>query len=121
MAKSEFLANMSHQIRTPMNAIIGFSEMLADDGLNPEQKKQVGIIRDSGRHLLQFINDILDFSKIEAGQLNMEITEVPVENSLAVIESLMRPAATEKGLKLEIIRNQPLPEFMRTDQTRLKQ
>ena len=120
-AKGEFLANMSHQIRTPMNAIIGFSEMLADENLEDEQKRQVKIIQDSSRHLLQLINDILDFSKIEAGRLDVDVADVPVENILAVIDSLMEPAAVEKGLKFEIIRNQPLPELIQTDPARLKQ
>jgi len=120
-SKSEFLAEISHQIRIPMNAIIGFSEMLADDNLTEQQKKQVGIIRESSRQLLQLINDILDFSKIEAGKLEIDIAECSLESVLAAIESLMRPLATEKGLQFEIIRSQPLPEFIRTDATRLKQ
>jgi len=120
-SKSDFLAEMSHQIRIPMNAIIGFSEMLADDNLTEQQKKQVGIIRESSRQLLQLINDILDFSKIEAGKLEIEIAECTLESVLAAVESLMRPLATEKSLQFEIIRSQPLPEFIRTDPTRLKQ
>jgi len=120
-AKSEFLSNMSHQIRTPMNAIIGFSEMLAEENLDAEQKKQVRIIRDSSRHLLQLINDILDFSKIEAGRLDLDMADIAVESILAAAQSLMQPAAAEKGLQFEIIRNQPLPKFIRTDPSRLKQ
>ena len=120
-SKNEFLAEISHQIRIPMNAIIGFSEMLADDNLTEQQKKQVGIILESSRQLLQLINDILDFSKIEAGNLEIEIAECTLESVLAAVESLMRPLATEKSLQFEIIRSQPLPEFIRTDSTRLKQ
>ncbi|MDD5010646.1 MAG: ATP-binding protein [Phycisphaerae bacterium] len=120
-AKGEFLAAMSHQIRTPMNAIIGFSEMLAEDNLDAEQKKQMRIIRDSSRHLLQLINDILDFSKIEAGRLDVDSSNVPLESILTATQSLMQPAAAEKGLQFEIIQNQPLPKFIRTDPARLKQ
>ncbi len=120
-ARSEFLADMSHEIRIPMNAIIGFSEMLAEESLTEQQEKQVAIIRDSARQLLQLINDILDFSKIETGKLDIEIADCSVESVLAAVESLMRPAAIEKGLQFEIIRSQPLPEFIRTDSTRLKQ
>jgi len=119
--KGQFLSNMSHQIRTPMNAIIGFSELLAEENLDDEQKKQVKVIRDSSRHLLQLINDILDFSKIEAGKLDLEMTEITVDSILSSIESLMKPAATEKGLQFEIIRNQPLPRFIHTDPSRFKQ
>jgi signal transduction histidine kinase/DNA-binding response OmpR family regulator len=119
--KGQFLSNMSHQIRTPMNAIIGFSEMLAEENLDDEQKKQVKVIRDSSRHLLQLINDILDFSKIEAGKLDLDMTEITVDSILSSVESLMKPAATEKGLQFEIIKNQPLPRFIHTDPSRFKQ
>ena len=120
-ARGEFLANTSHGIRTPMNAIIGFSEMLAEENLTEQQKKQVEIIRDSSRHLLQLITDILDFSKIEAGKLDVEITDCAVGNILAAVEALTRPTAMEKRLQFEIIRSGSLPEFIRTDSTRLKQ
>jgi signal transduction histidine kinase/DNA-binding response OmpR family regulator len=120
-SKSDFLANMSYQIRTPMNAIIGFSEMLTDENLDPEQKRQVRIIQESSRNLLQFINDILDFSKIETGRLDVDIKDVSVDSILAAVESLMKPAAVAKNLQFEIIRIEPLPKFIRTDSTRLKQ
>jgi signal transduction histidine kinase/DNA-binding response OmpR family regulator len=120
-AKSDFLANMSYQIRTPMNAIIGFSEMLTEESLDQEQKRQVRIIQDSSRNLLQLINDILDFSKIEAGRLDVDIKDVAVESIISAVELLMKPAAIEKKLQFEIIRIDPLPKFIRTDSTRLKQ
>ena len=120
-AKNVFLADMSHEIRIPMNAIIGFSEMLAEENLTEQQKKQVKMIRDSGRYLLQLINDVLDFSKIEAGKLDVEIADCNIESVLAVVESLMRPAAIEKKLEFEIIRSEPLPEVIRTDAARLRQ
>ncbi|MCX5633903.1 MAG: response regulator [Phycisphaerae bacterium] len=120
-SKNEFLANMSHEIRTPMNAIIGFSEMLAEENLTEEQKKQVDFIRDSSRQLLDLMNDILDFSKIEVGKLDINIADRSVENILTSIELLMRPAAAEKKLQFKIIRNDPLPQFIRTDSAKLKQ
>lgn len=119
--KNEFLANMSHEIRTPMNAIIGFSEMLAEENLTEQQKKQVDIIRDSSKQLLQLINDIVDFSRIEVGKFDIKIADCGIENILTSIELLMRPAAAEKKLRFEIIHNEPLPHFIRTDSTRLKQ
>ena len=70
--KSEFLANMSHELRAPLNAVIGFADILRDGlsgPLSDEQAEFIGHIRSSGRHLLALINDILDLSKVEAGQL----------------------------------------------------
>jgi len=120
-AKSEFLANMSHEIRTPMNGIIGFSEVLAEERLTAEQKHYVDIIRASAENLLQLINDVLDFSKIEAGKLNIEITDCSLQELLAVVESLMRPVATEKGLEFELLQCSQLPVQIRTDSLRLRQ
>ncbi len=120
-AKSEFLANMSHEIRTPMNAIIGFSEVLAEEELTDEQRHHVNIIRESSENLLQLINDILDFSKIEAGKLDIEIVDCPLEQLLAGIESLMRPAATKKRLVFEVLQCTELPVQIHTDPVRLRQ
>jgi len=122
-AKSQFLANMSHEIRTPMNAIIGFSELLAEDELqlSDEQRHHINIIHDSSESLLGLINDILDFSKIEAGKLDIEITDCLLEQMFAVIESLMRPTAKNKGLDFEILQCNQLPRKIRTDPVRLRQ
>jgi PAS domain S-box-containing protein len=90
--KSQFLASMSHEFRTPLNAIIGFSEVLEDKTfgeLNEKQTKYVGNILNSGHHLLHMINDVLDLSKIEAGKMELEYDEVKigelVENSLVMV------------------------------------
>lgn len=121
LAKSQFLANMSHEIRTPMNAIIGFSQILEDQELTDEQRHHVDIIQDSAKHLLALINDILDFSRIEAGKLDIEIVECGLHKLFAVVESLMRPPAIEKGLAFEILPCGELPAQIRTDLVRLRQ
>ena len=120
-SKNEFLANISREIRIPMNAIMGFGEMLAEENLTEQQKKQVAIIRDSSRQLLQLINDILDFSKIETGKLEVEAADCSFENILVAVESIMKPAASEKNIQFELVRKKPLPASIRTDSVRLKQ
>ncbi|TFG48863.1 MAG: CBS domain-containing protein [Candidatus Brocadiia bacterium] len=119
--KGEFLANMSHEIRTPMNAIIGFSEILAEGDLSEDQRNHVNIIRESAGNLLHLINDILDITKIEAGKLETEPVNISLGRILAVVESMMRPMASEKGLDFMVIRCGKLPAEIRTDGGRLRQ
>jgi len=121
LAKSEFLANISHEIRTPLNAIIGFSQVLAEQDLSDEQRHYADIIRESSENLLQLIEDVLDFSRIEVGKLDIQISEYSLGCLLAITESLMRPAAMEKGLKFEILQCGELPAQIRTDSVRLRQ
>ncbi|MHC4721255.1 MAG: ATP-binding protein, partial [Planctomycetota bacterium] len=120
-SKSDFLANVSHEIRTPMNAVIGFSDLLAEENLTDEQRAHVETIRQAAQDLLKLIGDILDFSKIEAGKLDTEIIDCSLGEILAGIESFMRPGATNKGLKFEIIQQTKLPATISTDPTRLRQ
>jgi PAS domain S-box-containing protein len=122
-AKSRFLTTMSHELRTPLNSIIGFSGLLTSGlvgELSEEQLFQIGMIQDSGKHLLELINDILDLSKVEAGAVVVHPSRVkPAEVISAVMESV-RPLAAQKGLELrvEIPREQATIE---TDKDRLRQ
>ncbi len=124
-SKGEFLAGMSHHIRTPMNAIIGFSEILAEDDLTPVQQNQVKIIRDSSRALLRLINDLFDFSRIESGRFEVDKnSDVNIDGVLKSIEEVMKPAAIEKGLIFEIIRTSGVDNSdvsVHADEGRLKQ
>jgi two-component system, sensor histidine kinase and response regulator len=101
--KSAFLATMSHELRTPLNSIIGFTGILIRERpgpLNDEQKKQLGMIQNSSRHLLSLINDVLDISKIEAGQLKINIGSVDICEIVNKVIETSRPLAEKKSLYL---------------------
>lgn len=97
--KEEFLANMSHEMRTPLNAIIGFTDLLIDTHLGQEQSKYLNAVRQSSRHLLDTVNDILDLSKLVAGKFQIERQFF---NFGEVMREAMTPfelQANEKGLE----------------------
>jgi len=101
--KSAFLATMSHELRTPLNSIIGFTGIILQEmvgPLNEEQKKQLGMVRGSARHLLSLINDVLDISKIEAGQLQIVSEPFDLSETVQKIAESSRPLADKKGLAL---------------------
>jgi PAS domain S-box-containing protein len=124
-AKSEFLANMSHEIRTPLTAILGFADLLRDDGdiaLAPQRRVHaIDTIKNAGTHLLTIINDILDLSKIEADRMTTERIETPLGAILRDLETLMRQRAHDKGITLETVLETPLPDRIFSDPTRLRQ
>jgi PAS domain S-box-containing protein len=125
LAKSEFLANMSHEVRTPMTAILGYADLLLDDGdIQQAPERRISTIRTiqrNGQHLLQVINDILDISKIEAGKLEVERVRCSPAQLVADAQSLMQVRADAKKLPLRVEFAGPIPETIESDPTRLKQ
>jgi PAS domain S-box-containing protein len=120
--KSQFLANMSHELRTPLNVILGFTQlMLRDRLLSPQQQEHLGTITRSGEHLLELINDVLEMSKIEAGQLHLNETSFDLYYLLDLLEEMWRSKATAKGIQLTLERQTDVPQFVRSDESKLRQ
>ncbi|AFY83055.1 PAS domain S-box protein [Oscillatoria acuminata] len=121
-AKSAFLANMSHELRSPLNAILGFAQLLlSNPSLSQEAKENVAIIHRSGEHLLTLINDILDLAKIESGRTTIVETNFNLSHLLDDLQSMFRLKAQSKGLGFVVERSPEVPEYIRTDEIKLRQ
>jgi PAS domain S-box-containing protein len=124
-AKSSFLAAMSHEIRTPMTAILGYADLLAEEGDRlraPVQRlDHIDTIKRNGEHLLALINDILDLSKIEAGKMSVERLRVPPARLLQDLSLLMSVRAQAKSIALDVACETAIPETIESDPLRLRQ
>ncbi len=121
-AKSVFLANMSHELRTHLNAILGFSQlMVRDPDTTASQHENLETIVRSGEHLLALINDVLDLSKIEAGRVTVQATSFNLHHLLRGLEEMFRLRTAEKGLMLIFDYAPGVPQFVRTDEGKLRQ
>lgn len=120
-AKSEFLAIVSHEIRTPINGVIGFAQILADSPLSPEQREQVAIIKSSGHALEKLIADILDLSKIEAGKIEIESAPFGLHRTIEEVIAFFQPRARASALTLTASIAPDVPQIVNTDEARLRQ
>ncbi|MCX6692927.1 MAG: ATP-binding protein [Methanoregula sp.] len=103
--KSMFIATMSHELRTPLNSIIGFTGIMVKGmagPINPEQKKQLGMVQESARHLLALINDVIDISKIEAGKIEASISTFDLADVIRDVQNTFAPQAADQGLAVNI-------------------
>lgn len=120
-AKSDFLANMSHEVRTPINGIIGMTELALDTPLDSEQRDYLETVMKCTQTLLRIVNDILDFSKIEAGEMTIENIEFKVADILEDAIDQFSPLARNKGLDYALSIASDVPSTVKGDPTRLKQ
>jgi PAS domain S-box-containing protein len=122
LAKSEFLSSMSHELRSPLNAIIGFGQLLESDSPPPtnSQKESIAQILHAGWHLLKLVDEILDLAKIESGQVPMLKEPVSLTEIMFDCQGMIEPQAQHRGVSMTF----PLfeiPHFVLADPTRVKQ
>ena len=121
-AKSAFLSSVSHDIRTPMNAIIGFLALMQDEAHNPETVLEyTQRIDTASRHLLGLINDVLDMNKIESGSATLNITEVNLADIINEVNAIIRPQAKAKNQTFDIFVSSLAYEHVMGDKLRINQ
>jgi two-component system sensor histidine kinase RpfC len=120
-AKSRFLANMSHEFRTPLNGIVGMSELLATTKLNAEQRECSDVLQASARTLLALVEDVLDISAIEAGKLKRVDADFRLSDILRGIQLMLQPTAQKKGLVFQVDIAKEVPDFLHGDGNHLRQ
>ena len=120
LAKSRYLANVSHEIRSPLNAIYGYAQLVESD-YGVDAHEAAGVIRRCAEQMSTLIEGLLDISQVEHGVLRLNTSVVRLEPFISQLLGMVRPAATAKGLALDYVCEGRLPEFVRMDHGRLRQ
>ena len=122
LAKSDFLSSMSHELRSPLNAILGFAQLMESISAMPtaSQKESIAQILQAGWHLLKLINEILDLAMIESGKMSLSREPVSLAEVMSECQAMMEPQAQQRGIRMTFPRFDN-PFFVRADRTRLKQ
>jgi PAS domain S-box-containing protein len=122
LAKSEFLSSMSHELRSPLNAILGFAQLMSSDSPppTPSQTASIDQILHAGWYLLELINEILDLAQIESGRLALSSEPTSLAEVMLECQAMIEPQGQKRGIKMTFPRFD-LPCFVNADRTRLKQ
>ncbi len=121
-SKTMFLSNMSHDIRTPMNAVLGFTSLLATEAENPAKVREyTKKITASGQYLLSLINDILDVSKIESGKVVLNLEPFSLSQVVSSVDAIIQPMAKARGQAFHVEASGLRHEYLVGDETRLNQ
>jgi signal transduction histidine kinase/ActR/RegA family two-component response regulator len=122
LSKSEFLSSMSHELRSPLNAILGFAQLMESGSPlpTPTQKASIDQILKAGWYLLELINEILDLALIESGRLSLSLEPMPLDDVMLESQAMIEPQAQKNGIHMSFP-NLEIPYFVNADRTRVKQ
>jgi signal transduction histidine kinase len=120
-AKGRYMAVMTHEVRTPLNGIIGLSQLVLDTPLGGEQRARIELIDLAAQNLVKITSDVLDYEKIEAGGVELEAVQVPIRKFVEDLCEFFRATAASRQLQLTCAVEPEVPEHVATDPTRLRQ
>jgi PAS domain S-box-containing protein len=122
LAKSDFLSSMSHELRSPLNAILGFAQLLESTSPLPtaSQKENIAQILQAGWHLLKLINEVLDLAVVESGKMSLSPESVSLAEVISECQAMMEPQAKQRGISMTFPQLD-IPYYVHADRTRVKQ